>query len=235
MISGIGIDEKTLYNHLPDSLVESVASQVPGTHELFDVDFSETVAFTHGAGNLYVNHTGKFDGGIVSPSEVPEIKAEIRARLEGLTDPQTGEAILNVYDGDDLFETDPKSPDLVVRAEHGYLTANSLTHDVFRDSTMDATHRSEGVFLAWGPSVEAGSVPEDANVTDVAPTVLHSVGEAVPNDADGRVLSEVFDPESRAAQRAISRRDYGDSGPKDAVEADFEDVEARLQGLGYMD
>ena len=235
VINGIGLDEKALYDHLPDSLVESVASQVPGTHELFDVDFSETTAFVHGAGNLYVNRSDKFDDGVVDPGEVPEVKAQLCARLEGLTDPQTGDAILTVHDGDDLFETDPNSPDLVVRAAHGYLAANSLTHEVFRDGTMDATHRSEGVVLAWGPSIEAGSTPEDANVTDVAPTVLHSVGEAVPSDADGRVLSELFDPDSRAAKRAVSRRDYADSGPDDAVEADFDDVEARLQGLGYMD
>ena len=234
-IDAMGIDEKRLYDHLPDSVVESLASQVPGTHELFDVDFSETMAFTHGEGNLYVNDTERFEEGVVAPEEVPEVKAEIRTRLEGLTDPKTGDPVLNVWDGDEVFETDPDSPDLVVRAVDGYLNGNSLTDEVFKDAEMDATHWSEGVFLAWGPSVEPGATPDDASVVDVAPTVLHSVGEAVPDATDGRVLSEVFDPGSRAGRRAVSRRAYDEDGPDGAVEADFDDVESRLQGLGYME
>ncbi|MFC4551474.1 MULTISPECIES: alkaline phosphatase family protein [Halorussus] len=234
-INAMGINEKALYDHLPDSIVESLASSVPGTHELFDVDFEETVAFTHGSGDLYINDTERFDSGIVEPEDVPEVKARVRERLEALQDPQTGETILNVYDGDELFVTDPESPDLVVRAVDGYLVGNSLTDRVFRDSEMDATHRSEGVFFAWGPNVGAETTPEDATVADVAPTLLHSLGEAVPDHADGRVLSEVFDDDSKAARRAVSRRAYDTAGPEDAVEADFDDVESRLQGLGYME
>ncbi|USZ68109.1 alkaline phosphatase family protein [Halorussus salilacus] len=238
-IDAVGIDQRTVYDHLPDSLVESVAEQVPGSHELYDVDFSETVAFTHGEGNLYINDTERFEEGTVTPDEVPAVKAEIRERLEGLTDPKTGDPVLRVRDGDEVFETDDESPDLVVRGhkdrEGGYLVANSLTDDIFRDGEMSASHREEGVFLAWGPSVESGSTPEDAAVVDVAPTVLHSVGEPVPEDADGRVLSEVFDARSAAATRRVTERAYSESGPDDAVEADFDDVESRLQGLGYME
>nr|WP_202935179.1 alkaline phosphatase family protein [Halorussus amylolyticus] len=236
-IASMGIDEKALYDHLPDELVESLASQVPGTHELYDVKFSETVAFTHGAGNLFVNDTERFEAGVVAPDEIPAVKAEIRSRLEGLTDPQTGDPVLNVSDGDEVFETDPEGPDLVIRAdeEAGYLSGNSLTDSVFRESQMAASHRKYGVFFAWGPSIEAASTPDEATVADVAPTLLHSVGEAVPENADGRVLSEVFAPDSAAANRRVESRAYGESGPDDAVEADFDDVESRLQGLGYME
>nr|WP_244605610.1 alkaline phosphatase family protein [Halorussus marinus] len=236
-ISSVGIDERALYDHLPDALVDSLASQVPGTHELYDVEFSETVAFTHGAGNLFVNDTERFEEGVVAPDDIPAVKAEIRSRLEGLTDPKTDEPVLNVYDGDDVFETDPESPDLVVRADEdaGYLVGNSLTDEVFRESRMAASHRAEGVFFAWGPSIEAGARPDGATVADVAPTVLHGVGEPVPADADGRVLAEIFDADAAAGRTRPSERDYADRESAQAVEADFEDVESRLKGLGYME
>jgi predicted AlkP superfamily phosphohydrolase/phosphomutase len=236
-VNAVGLDEQTLYRHLPDSLVESLASQVPGSHELFDVDFSETVAFTHGAGHLFVNDSERFDEGVVAPDEVPEIKAEIRSKLEGLIDPKTGETVLDVYDGDNLFDDDPDSPDLVIRADEqaGYLVGNTLTDSVFRDSQMAATHRKNGVFFAWGPSVDSGVSLDGATVADVAPTVLHGLGEPVPADADGRVLSEIFAPDSAAAQNRVREREYAESGEVEERDDDFGDVEARLQGLGYME
>ncbi|WP_423744540.1 alkaline phosphatase family protein (plasmid) [Haladaptatus sp. SPP-AMP-3] len=236
LISRLGINEKTLIDHLPRQLVDSVAGHVPGDHNLYDVDFNETVAFAHGSGNVYVNDTMRFDPGVVSPSDVPALKEDLRSLFEGLTDPETDEEALNVYDGDELFPTDPYSPDLVVKGDEEYETAVSLTRSVFSDSgSKVASHRPEGIFFAWGASVEAESTPTDATVADVAPTLLHSLDEAVPSDADGRVLKEIFHSRSKPGRRAVSQRDYGDSEPSDAVEADFDDVEDRLRGLGYME
>ncbi|MFC7080014.1 alkaline phosphatase family protein [Halorussus caseinilyticus] len=237
LLGTAGITVEDLYDHLPETVIESVASQVPGSHELFDVDFSETVAFTHGEGNLYVNDTERFEQGVVAPDQRPAVKAELRTALEGLQDPETGERVLRVFDGDEVFETDDQSPDLVVRGrtDEGYLNGNSLADSVFTESKMNATHRPEGVFLAWGPSVEPGSEPDEATVADVAPTLLHSVGEPVPADADGRVLSEVFAPDSAAARRGVEERAYVERGTDESHDADFDEVESRLKGLGYMD
>ncbi|WP_135852549.1 alkaline phosphatase family protein [Halorussus salinus] len=237
LLGTAGITIEDLYQRLPESVIESVASQVPGSHALYDVDFTETVAFTHGEGSLYVNDAERFEQGIVAPDQIPAVKAEVRDALEGLEDPETGQRVLNVYDGDEVFETDDDSPDLVVRGrvKEGYLNGNSLSGSVFTDSDMNATHRSEGIFLAWGPSVEAGSAPEEATVADVAPTLLHSVGEAVPEAADGRVLSEVFDPDADAARRDVVERALDERDSSAAHDADYDEVESRLKGLGYMD
>jgi hypothetical protein len=142
-----------------------------------------------------------------------------------------------------VFETDDHSPDLVVRGrtEEGYLNGNSLTDSMFTDSEMNATHRSEGIFLAWGPSFESGGAPDAATVADVAPTLLHSVGEPVPARADGRVLSEVFASDSAAARRSVDECSLGDDagdsrdGADEPRGADYDEVESRLKGLGYMD
>ncbi|WP_369682118.1 alkaline phosphatase family protein [Haladaptatus sp. AB618] len=236
LMARLGINEKSLIEHLPRGLVDSVATHVPGNHSLYDVNFEETVAFAHGSGNVYINDTMRFDPGVVAPADVPALKEELRTLFEGVTDPETDDAPLNVHDGDEVFPTDPYSPDLVVKGIEGYETAVSLTRSVFRDSgSKVASHRPEGIFFAWGASIEAESTANEANVTDVAPTLLHALDEAVPSDADGRVLKEIFHPHSKPGRRAVSQRDYGKSGESEAVEADFDGVEDRLRGLGYME
>jgi len=141
----------------PRQLVDSVAEQIPGDHALYDVDFDRTVAFVHDTGNLYINDTERFDSGVVGPSEISEIKADIRAALESATDAD-GEVLLEVFDGDDLFPTDEESPDLVVSGRETYESRSTVANDVIGDTGVyDASHRSEGIVLCRGPSIDAGA------------------------------------------------------------------------------
>jgi len=97
-----------------------------------------------------------------------------------------------------------------------------------------AAHENEGIFLAWGPTIEIGATPTDATVYDFAPTVLHSLGRPVPELSDGRVLSEIFATGSKPAQESVETKCY--SGGDSAVDIDdnFDDVEDRLKELGYL-
>lgn len=234
----VGIGESFIVNNLPRSLVDSVAEQVPGGHEMYDIDYGETVAFLHGAGCVYINDTRRFENGVVAPEDVDEVKKEVMALLANLTDPETGERVLEVADGDEVFRTDPDSGDIAIWGTDDYDLQKSLSDEIFVDAGGKAAgHRPEGIFMAWGPDVEPGSAPSAATVADFAPTVLHSLGEAVPNNADGRVLNEVFAPDSRPGMHAIASRDYSASGAASKAstgEDDFDDVEERLKGLGYM-
>jgi predicted AlkP superfamily phosphohydrolase/phosphomutase len=236
LIDRLGVDEETLVDRLPGSVVQRVATSVPGDHGRFDVDFGATQAFLYGEGGLYVNDTDRFEDGCVSPREVPAVKREVTGLLSELTDPATGEPALFVHDGDELLPTDETAPDLVVASRPGYEARTSLGDEVFSDAgATAANHRPEGVFLAWGPDVQPGATPEDASVVDVAPTVLHGLGEPVPEQADGRVLSEVFAPESSPATRPVRTRAYVTSRTEAGDEDDFDSVEQRLRGLGYLD
>ncbi len=233
----VGIDGPTLVDHLPRRFVERVATRIPGDDVLYDVDFAETTAFLHGPGNLYVNDTDRFAEGGVDPADVGHVKREIADLLAGVTDPETGDSVLEIDDGDDEFPTDPDSPDLVVEGRDGYEVVNGFADGapVAEVGAMAASHRSDGVFLAWGPDVRAGATPPDATVYDVAPTILHAASEPVPATADGDVLDGIFAPESDPATRAVRTRDYGVGEAGDDVEDDFDDVEERLRGLGYME
>ncbi|MFB6164756.1 MAG: alkaline phosphatase family protein [Haloarculaceae archaeon] len=237
-LARVGLDEETLVDALPRGLVDGVAKQIPGDHVLYDVDYGETAAFVYGPGNLYVNDTERFVDGAVAPGDVPGVKRELRATLSDLTDPATGEQVLRVSDGDELFPSDPRSPDLVVKGREGYEVRTTVADDVLGETgAMSASHRPEGIFLAWGPSIEAGAVPADATVYDVLPTVLHGAGAPVPEHVTGDVL-EVFAPDSPPAAAEVTTSAYDGAaaeGDAEAETGDYSEVEDRLRGLGYME
>ncbi|SMO53817.1 alkaline phosphatase family protein [Halorubrum cibi] len=231
----VGIDDETLVERLPASVVDGVARTVPGDHALYDVDFARTKAFLHGLGSVYVNDTARFDDGAVDPADRDRIKAEVMEALSTLTDPATGDAVLSVHDGDDLNPEDEFAPDVVVEGVEGYHVKPGLGDDAVVDAEgIAAYHRPEGVFFARGPSIAAGTAIEGATVVDVAPTLLHGLGEPVPAAAQGQVLTEVFESGSSPATRDVSRQDHGSSTEATRGLESDEAVEERLRGLGYL-
>ncbi|WP_049896874.1 alkaline phosphatase family protein [Natrialba chahannaoensis] len=231
----IGISEELLVSTLPRKLVDSVAEQIPGDHALYDVNYEETTAFVHGAGNCYINDSERFADGTVSPSEVPRVKAELVDLFESVTD-EDDEPVLRIDDGDELFPTDPDSPDLVVNGVHGYDCRNAITDQPFGDTgTYAASHRNEGIILCRGPSIEPGATLRGARVVDVAPTLLHGIGEPVPQNVDGRVLFDAFETSATPSKTKVERTSVDQPQTADSVDDDFTDVEDRLKGLGYME
>ncbi|MFC7236122.1 alkaline phosphatase family protein [Halosegnis marinus] len=235
-LGSVGIDDRALVRALPDALVRGVAATVPGDHVLFDVDYPNTTAFCYGPGLVYVNDTERFAAGTVAPEDVPAVRAEVAAMLRDVTDPETGEAALDVYEGGD----GEGAPDLVVDARDPLEVSTSLADAVFTDpESVNASHRSEGVLLAWGPDIAPGSAPAAASVVDLAPTLLHVLGEPVPAGADGRVLHEILRPDSGPGTREVETREYRTrerSSPAPRTDrADAGDVEDRLRGLGYIE
>ncbi|UTF55020.1 alkaline phosphatase family protein [Natronosalvus rutilus] len=234
-LNRIGISEEFLVSKLPRQLLDSVAEQIPGQHALYDVDYERTVAFVHDAGNLYVNDSDRFDHGVVSPREISALKAELTDLFESITD-DAGERVFVVYDGDDLFPTDPDSPDLIVNGTNRYEGRNAITDEPFGDpSPTAASHRPEGIMLCRGPSIEPGATLRGARVVDVAPTLLHGIGKPVPTNADGRVLFDAFRPDAEPTGTKVARRDVTSEREQEDVDDDFSGVEDRLKGLGYME
>ncbi|WP_226007295.1 alkaline phosphatase family protein [Natrinema salinisoli] len=234
-LSRVGITEETLVQSLPRRLVDSVAEQIPGDHALYDVDYDRTVAFVHDTGNCYINDTDRFDSGLVAPSEVAQVKADIRAAFESATD-ESGDPLLEVHDGDELFPTDDESPDLVVSGRGVYESRSGMSESVLGDTgTYEASHRSEGIVLCRGPSIAAGATLRGARVVDIAPTLLHGIGEPVPKNADGRVLFDAFDNEATPAKTKVERTATSRLETDEEVDEEFGEVEDRLKGLGYME
>jgi len=57
--------------------------------------------------------------------------------------------------------------------------------------------------IVKGPHIKRGYGIGRADIIDVAPTLLHLLEIPIPQDMDGKVLKDVFEPSSLIAQRKI--------------------------------
>ena len=100
------------------------------------------------------------------------------------------------------------------------------------------THRLNGVLAARGAGIRAGERLDGARIIDIAPTILHLLGQAVPDDMDGQVLTDWFD-ENHAGRGPVSYRHTGTAaaGPEEDTysEEETEIIQKRLQDLGYVE
>jgi arylsulfatase A-like enzyme len=86
--------------------------------------------------------------------------------------------------------------------------------------------------------VRKGAQIDNARLIDIAPTLLHLFGVPVPEDMDGRVLVEAFQPEFIAAHLVKSGAASGTSGGDRSsgyTDEESAKVEERLQALGYLE
>lgn len=93
-------------------------------------------------------------------------------------------------------------------------------------------HRREGIFIAAGPGIKAGVALPEENILDLAPTILHLLGEPVPRIMDGRVLTEaLIDP---APVRFSENEEHDIANGEGFDTSEAEQIEERLRGLGYL-
>jgi hypothetical protein len=87
-----------------------------------------------------------------------------------------------------------------------------------------------------GPAVRPGA-ELSAGIADVAPTALYLLGEPIPGDLEGRLLTEAIDPallDSRPPRYSEpAELEVGAPRPYDAAGA--AEVEERLRSLGYLE
>jgi predicted AlkP superfamily phosphohydrolase/phosphomutase len=195
---------------------------------------------------IYINLKGKQPQGIVEPGrEYEAIRELLIAELHGLLDPETGEPMVNevfrreeVYDGPFLTY----APDIMFLLEGGkYQADDILSKEVFEDcsSKMTGTHRMEGIVAVKGRKIKKKWQIKNANIIDLAPTILYSLGVPIPDDMDGKVLIDMF-TEDFVATHAVqyTKALYSEIGKgKDAAysaeEADL--MSQKLKELGYFD
>ena len=216
------------------------------------IDWSRTRAYAQGNfGQIFLNLKGRQPQGCVPPEDAPAVLNDLKAGLLAIPHPVTGEPLVErVYEGAELYSGPHAhlAPDLtVVLRDWRYrtiglhdFTTNRLISPAFGPT---GDHRMEGVLIASGPPFRPGAVPENANLLDIAPTILHLLGVPIPGDMDGRVLTEILEPSLAAvpASVAMATAVAGDhpSPPSDAdgqAYSEEEDaaIQQRLADLGYL-
>lgn len=212
-----------------------------------DVDWRRTVAYSLGnVGQIYINVSGREPFGCVRPGEQYEqVRDDIVARLGELCDPDTGEPVIDgiyrceeIYSGDQLEH----APDILFlprRLEYfGFGEYEFGSHKIIEPLKrgISGTHRMNGIFLAYGAGIRADMQVDNAEIVDLAPTILGLLGEPIPAHMDGRVLKEALEVDIRPTRtstdqsRPAPSADLGDG----LTEEDRGIIADRLRDLGYV-
>jgi predicted AlkP superfamily phosphohydrolase/phosphomutase len=217
-----------------------------GRH-VYLLDWRRTRAYasTPSSNGIHIVREGPDHPAGVPAREYDRFRAELARELLAFVDPATGEPVVsNVWTRDEVFEGPHKSlaADLTMDLRDGGLVSILASDSAYMArSEPTGTHRRDGIFLARGPGIERGLRLKDLSILDVAPLLLHSLGLDVPEDMEGAVPAEAYDPSwlrSRPVRRASVRK--LDEPGEPAEEAFFtrEDelkLAQRLRDLGYIE
>jgi len=179
--------------------------------ELGHIDWHATRAYARGKeGNLFINLAGREPHGIVQPgSEYEAVRDELIERLYELRDPSTDvPPVGRAYRREELFSGPALefAPDIIVDWRNGeYMPAEQreFSGEIFCERWREymswptsGSHRSNGIFFAAGQGIAQRGRLDALNLLDLAPTLLHAAGAAVPASLEGRVAQEIFTNQS---------------------------------------
>ena len=70
-------------------------------------------------------------------------------------------------------------------------------------------HQKDGVLYAYGGGIKQGFKAPNAEIYDLVPTVLRSMGLPLPGEFDGRVLHEIFEQQVEQELAASNSKPEG--------------------------
>lgn len=210
------------------------------------INWSGSLAYFAGHGQLWVNLIGRDSQGVVSPQdEYDEVcNTLVKVLPAKLCDTGTGEPIVErVYRKDELYAAEYLfcAPDLVVLFKPGYAPSPRSTRIEFDEEILttpepgvavtEGIHPSMlgGFLLASAPSLARGiSISEHVRLTAVLPTLLHALG--VENaGVETHAISALFNP-SYLEMHPIR---FG-LQDQELSQEDEELIVNRLRDLGYV-
>ena len=186
--------------------IPSASGEIEREAKTNKIDWRRSKALASGQGPIYLNPEN---------SDNEMLKEEIKRKLEALVDPLTGKKIVEkvyrkeeIYAGKYLVE----APDLIIDQAKGvHIPGGIGGRGIFNSpQRWQAENKKTGLFMAYGPNIKRGGKIDNVSILDLAPTILHLMGIAVPDDMDGRVLKEIFKENSEIANRPVIYRKVGE-------------------------
>lgn len=213
---------------------------------LRDIDFTETIAYSM-PGNIGAVYINKKANKIVA-SRDPEIEydrivQDLAEALDNLHDSRTGSQVkAEVYFKKDIYKGPylEEAPDLFFYSqESNYLSGSILgfgSNKIFLDNFIQPGHHGlNGIFIAHGSGIRSGKKIEDAELIDLAPTVLYILKTGIPNDMDGKILENIFTHSYLSKHSPQYTDSTKDGNPCSSLtQAEQEHINKRLRDLKYI-
>lgn len=212
------------------------------------LDWKNTIAYapSPALNGIHIRVAGDANPGGIPEWEYEAFRNRLIAELYEIRDPDTGAPVVaHVLKKEDTFPGahGHHGPDLtLVLHDHGFVSTLNKEPVIWARPEVAGTHRPEGIFLARGAGIPRGQVIGQQSIMDVAPTLLYSLGLAIPEDLEGRVITEAFDAAHRRAHPVQpgpptqAPKTYVSTTARTPASRDEEaEILRRLQALGYME
>jgi predicted AlkP superfamily phosphohydrolase/phosphomutase len=223
-----------------------------GMYKRLAVDWSQTRAFCINGnvyGQVYLNLKGREQQGIVeNGTEREHVLSDLIGRLGAFQD--NGQPVVHaVHRGEEIFDGPCArlGPDLVIVPSPGYCFQRRLlpSGEEFIRTPVSGdeetgNHTLDGIVVVRGPGVRSGvKLPQEADIADLAPTVLYALDVAVPTYMDGAPILTAFEGDlvkrKPVRHQELSLDRPGDEQPPQQSEDDERVVMERLRDLGYIE
>ncbi len=187
--------------HVPERLWDTWTRRILGLGS----DWKRSIAFmvpSDYTGAIRINLKGREPNGQIEPGkEYDAVCEQLMEDLSALTNPETGkEAVSTVYRVDRVYQGENLRdlPDLIVKwtgdAPIRALTSPKIgTVSGILPDKRSGAHRTHGFLSLSGRNIRPVKSPGEYDSMDIAPTILYLMGQPVPRDMDGRILTEMID------------------------------------------
>ena len=240
---------RAVVQRIPRSIARRAIDTAPlSAPNLDDIDFANSQAYATGEmGQLFINLKGRDPEGIVEESDYSRVRDQLLKQLTELRDPEDGDLLVSaVHKREELYAGPyvESSADILFQLRGlSYITRRGPTHLEFTGDwskivgdtgNLSGWHRIDGLFMCYGPDIQRGK-RVDARLIDILPTVLHMMHVPIPDDVDGRVLSQIFEEGSTHALTP-PRYEHVEFTSRPSFEYSKEEeqmIHEKLRTLGY--
>jgi len=208
----------------------------------YAINWSCTVAYmpTIESQAVNINLKGREPYGVVKPNDYQAVRDKVIAHLKDLIDPETGLPVMDeisrreeVYEGPYLAD----APDLLLHfRDECYLAMPDLWPRIVFSKEGISYHRRDGILICWGPEIAPGRSITGASIRDIAPTILHVLGVPIPENCDGRMVTNLFRSNATSSIRPVRYQSpVIPQRSADFSASEAQEIEARLRALGYLE
>lgn len=199
-------------------------------------------------GLIYVSDVpeghGAHDVGQKDAAEKEKVFRQVDTILKTMKDPLDGKELhYRLFRREEIYKGPyaKHAPDFLVDARRDrFMMQSDFSDQLFylHPQILSGCHRPEGILVVSGNVVNKNNKSINAEIIDIAPTILHLLGIPVSGDIDGRVMKDIIrDDFSCTKAQPCSQEILQGHGRINIDRNEDEDtaqVEERLRSLGYL-
>lgn len=211
-LSSSGITKGKVLKKLNDLKLGKFASKWTPTKikNMVPREQMETDYIVKGKTSVYSDAYNEISVKIDNPEEYEKKRSEVIKKLLELQD-EGKPVVLKAYKKEEVYKGPylSRANDIQFLLAEGYGWSPMMKQEIFMSPkkmgvNRTGDHRPEGILIGWGPDiVKNGILSKDPSILDIFPTILHMLEQTIPSYVDGKVIKEIFSPESLISNKSV--------------------------------